>query len=374
MGFFHNYRRALFSSLFMSLTALILFASGQASWGEEWTEVLEKAKKEGKVVVSVPASVELRKKLEEVFEGRFAGIDLELVPGRGSASVRRIVDEYKAGVRYFDTHLGGTNSIVTGLLKEGILEPLENWFVLPEVKDPKKWWGGHMWIDKAGRYIYGFQAYLTQNISYNTTLMGPEEVRSYDDFLHPKWKGKLGILDPRTPGSGDSLWSFLWSVKGEEYLKRLAGQELFISRNQRQLGEALANGKVAMNLGITYYTYLPFIKAGLPIKPLPTPKEGTYGSGGSGSVVVLKNAPHPNAAKVFLNWLLAREGQEVFTKAMGQATRRLDVDTTWLRNFGQEAAKDSISVEQFLKYENQSEEKIYSVRRPARKSALKLLK
>lgn len=347
--------------------------SGKGDWQAEWEMVLQGAKKEGKVVVSVPASTELRKKTEETFATRFPNIDLELVVGRGSSNIKKIVAEKKAGVHYFDVHVGGTNSIITGLLAEGLLEPISPLMILPEVKDPKQWWGGHTWIDKAGRYIYGFQAYLTQNIWYNTTLMNSQEVQSYSDFLDPKWQGKIGILDPRTPGSGDSLWSFLFSIKGEEYLKRLAGQKLFISRNQRQLAEALANGKVAMVLGLTYYTYLPFLNVGLPIKPLPIPKEGTYGSGGSGNVAALKSAPHPNAAKVFVNWLLSREGQEVFTKAMGQATRRLDVDTTWLRKFGQEAAKDSISLEQFLKYENQSEEKIYSVRKPARKIALKLL-
>ena len=52
-------------------------------------------------------------------------------------------------------------------------------------------------------------------------------------------------------------------------------------------------------IGLTYYSYAPFVKAGLPVQPLPTPKEGVYVSGGSGHLVVLKNAPHPNATKDF---------------------------------------------------------------------------
>jgi ABC-type Fe3+ transport system substrate-binding protein len=48
----------------------------------------------------------------------------------------------------------------------------------------------------------------------------------------------------------------------------------------------------------------------------------------------VRNSAHPNATKVFVNWLLSKEGQEVYGKAMGQATRRLDVDTKWLTEFG----------------------------------------
>ena len=81
--------------------------------------------------------------------------------------------------------------------------------VLPEVKDPKYWWGGHLWADNAKKYIYSFTAYMTETIWYNTTLVKPEEINSWDNLLDPKWKGKIAILDPRSPGSGESNWAFL---------------------------------------------------------------------------------------------------------------------------------------------------------------------
>ena len=106
----------------------------------------------------------------------------------------------------------------------------------------------------------------------------------------------------------------------------------------------------------------------------PIPKEGTYATGGAGNVVALKNPSHPSAAKVFVNWLLSKEGQEIFGKAMGHATRRLDVDTAWLYKIGYVPAKDGITVQEYYKYENQSRERIDRVRLPARKFARKLLK
>ncbi len=246
--------------------------------------------------------------------------------------------------------------------------------MLPEVKDPKNWWGGHMWIDKAKKYIYGFQAYTYANIWYNTKLLKPEEIRSYDDLLDPKWKGKIGILDPRYPGAGDATFSYLLMVKGEEYIRKLAGQDLLVDRNQRQLAEATARGKITLVLGITEYTFKPLMKAGLPVEPLPTPREGTYTTGGSGHLTIIKEPPHPNATKVFVNWLLAKEGQEIFSKAMGQGSRRLDVDSKWLAEVGVKAAKDFLTFEQFLARENQSEEKVETVRGPAMKLARKLFR
>ncbi len=339
----------------------------------EWDKLVDAAKKEGKVTVSIPASAELRKQLEDQFKKRY-GVEVEIFTARGSAAVRRMADEFKAGVRHFDLHIGGASSIVSGMLDEGILDPIEPWLALPEVKDPKQWWGGHLWVDNAKRFIYMSQAYLPEIIWYNTDLVKPNEIRSFDDFLSPKWKGKIGYLDPRTPGAGDSNWSFMWHVKGEEYLKKLVAQDLYLGRDQRLLAESLAKGRVAVMIGLSYYSYLPFLKAGLPIKALPTLKEGTYGTGGSGNLAVIKAPAHPNSTKVFVNWLLGREGQEIVSRALGQATRRLDVDTRFLRESGTMPAKDHMSVNEFLQIDNQSEEKIDKVREPALKVAHALLK
>jgi ABC-type Fe3+ transport system substrate-binding protein len=127
-------------------------------------------------------------------------------------------------------------------------------------------------------------------------------------------------------------------------------------------------------IGLSYYSYLPFVKAGLPVKPLPRLTEGNYGTAGSGNLAILKAPAHPNSAKIFVNWLLGREGQEIVSRALAQGTRRLDVDTRFLKESGTVAAKDVMSVDDFLQIENQSEEKLDKVRQPASKLAHALLK
>jgi iron(III) transport system substrate-binding protein len=358
----------VFAALAIASTATAA-ESGKPS---DWEATVEAARKEGLVVASIPPNAELRKALEETFTKRY-GIALEPVPGRGASVITRIVSEAKAGIRYFDVHFGGTESTVKGLLPENILDVVEPAMMLPEVKDAKHWWGGHIWIDNAKRYIYSFAAYQTQSLNYNSDLARPEEIRSFDDYLHPKWQGKIGFSDPRVPGSGASIWSFILQVKGEEYLKKLVGQKLFLSRDLRLLAENLAKGRLAHTLGIGFTEFAPYLKAGLPVKTLPIPKEGLYATAGYGSLVILKNRPHPNATKVFVNWLLGKEGQEIFTRSMGEATRRLDVDTKWMKEFGVLAAKDGLTMEQYLRMENQSEERIYKVRDPGAELARKLL-
>lgn len=349
-------------------------AQALAGKSADWDKIVSAANKEGRVVVSVPTSAELRKQLEAAFAAKFPAIQLELNVARGSSNINRIVEEHNAGVHSIDLHVGGTTSIITGLLAQNLLEPLPPVLMLPEVREAKNWWGGHIWVDRAKKYIYSFTAYITETAWYNSTLVKPDEIASYDDLLNPKWKGKIAILDPRTPGSGESTWAFLWKIKGEPFLTRLAAQDMLVGRNLRQLAEAVARGKSALSIGVSYYTYLPFIKSGLPVKPINVIKEGFYASSGSGNVVLIKDAPHPNAAKVFINWLLSPEGQTVFTKALGQPTRRLDVDTKWTREFGHVSVKESLTPEKYDELENSSEDVVIKIRKPAMQLAEKLFK
>jgi iron(III) transport system substrate-binding protein len=356
------------------LAGLVGAAAAQTSQGQpgEWDKIVEAAKREGKVVVSIPPSRKLRRAMEVAFTRRY-GIGVEFVSVRSNASIQKIISETKAGIQYVDLHVGGAESAVTALLAEEALDPMEPYFVLPEVREPKQWWGGHIWVDNAKRFIYAFAAYQSVSLWSNSKEYKPEEFQSFNDLLNPKLQGKIGISDPRTPGPGNSIWSHMLSVKGEEYLKKLVAQKLFVAPDVRLLGENLSSGKIAVALGIVYSELLPFINAGLPVVPLPYPKEGLYTTGGNGHLMVIKNPPHPNAAKVFANWLLGRDGQELFGRTMAVGSRRLDVGTKWLDEFGVIAFKDSLTVEQFHRLANHSEEEVYKLREQGAAAARRLL-
>jgi len=315
-----------------------------------WEQTLAEARKEGKLVLGIPPSAELRKQIEPLLKSRF-GLEVETLSATGPQIANRIVSEHKAGVRYFDALIFGSCTGVP-LIHSGAFDPIEPYMILPEVKDPKRWWGGHIWMDNAStnRFFYSFLAVKgTEGLWHNTSLVKADEVRAFDDLLDAKWKGKIGFSDPRVAGSGLSLWSFLWDVKGEEYLKKLVQQQLFVSQNLRQIADALAKGKLALSIGIGYAQLEPFLKEGLPVKELPEPREGLPASNAYGTLGVVKNPPHPNATKVFVNWFLSQEGQDFYTRVMRDGTRRVDVDTKWLAKDGREAAKDAMTVKEYDK-------------------------
>jgi iron(III) transport system substrate-binding protein len=356
------------------LAAGFVLPSFSAESPSEWEKILAAAKKEGTVVAGIPASSELRNAITSKFKEKF-GIAVELLPARGPENVTRIVTEFSAGVRYFDILVAG-GAAPLAMVAAGAADDFTSHMVLPEVKDPKHWWGGHIWEDNVStkRHIYAFLCYTSETWWHNSSQVETHEARSYEDLLNPKWKGRIGLLDPRNPGSGQNTWSFLWKIKGEEFLGKLAQQDLLVSQNLRQLADSLAKGRLAFTIGVSHYTFDPFIKAGLPVKPVSRVKEGAHANNGSGVVTVVKNPPHPNAARVFVNWLLSKEGQEIYGKAMVQGTRRLDVSTEWLKESGIRGCKDVMTVDDYLRLETHLESSVLKIRTPATALATKLLK
>jgi iron(III) transport system substrate-binding protein len=342
-----------------------------ADANSEWQDVVGAAKKERKVVIGAPPGSDFRNEVQATLKKRF-DLDSEFVQAPGPNLMSKIVAEKQAGAVSVDAFLVGP---CTGnsLLKADLFEPLAPAMILPEVRDPAKWFGGHLWADnQTGKnLLYSFVAQVTPSLYYNTQLVKPQDVRSYNDLLDSRWKGKFGLRDPRVPGGGLAMWAFLLDLKGEEYIRKLAQQEMFVGRNARQIADALAKGNLSLTIGVGYRDFDAFLDANLPVKHLPTLKEGTYVSGGNGIVGIIKGAPHPNAAKLFFNWLLSREGQELHGKTVQQPTRRLDVDTKGLDG---QAAKDVLTVEQFRRFQNFTEDKCNNSWIPGAKLAEAVLK
>ena len=345
--------------------------SNAAEVNAEWQRLVAAAKKEGKVVIGAPPGSDFRIEAQAALKKRF-DLESEFVQAPGPNLMSKIVAEKQAGAVTVDAFLIGP---CTGnsQLKSDLYEPLAPVMTLPEVKDPAKWFGGHLWADnQSGKnLLYSFVAQMTPSIYYNTNLVKPQEVRSYNDLLDAKWKGKIGLRDPRVPGGGLAMWAFLLDTKGEEYLRKLAQQDMFVSRNARQIADALAKGSLAMTIGVGYRDFDAFLDANLPVKHLPTLKEGTYVSGGNGILGIVKGSPHPNAAKVFFNWLLSREGQELHNRTAQQPSRRLDVDAKGLDG---QAAKDVLTVEEFRRVQNFTEDKCNNSWLPGAKLAEAVLK
>ena len=179
---------------------------------------MEAGKKEREIVIAIPPSNELRKEMETILRQKL-GVEAELVSAPGPRNASRIASDRKAGVRYFDALIVGAGTAIT-LAHDVMLEPIEPLMMLPDVKGLKAWWSGHIWEDNlsTNRFLYSFVAAIsTGSIWHPPSLAAAEELRSFDDYLAPKWKGRIGFSDPRIPGSGQSIWPFMWEIKGEDY-------------------------------------------------------------------------------------------------------------------------------------------------------------
>lgn len=157
------------------------------------------------------------------------------------------------------------------------------------------------------------------------------EITSYKDLLDPKWKGKLVIDDPRRAGPGQATWTFFYLHPnlGADFIRALAAQQLLVLSDYGQEAGAIGQGKYPVLVGGNDYSVEPLMKKSVPVGIVPATqlKEGTDLNAGSSGVALFNKAPHPNAAKVYLNWLLSKQGQTGFVQAVGYVSARLDVPT-----------------------------------------------
>lgn len=308
-----------------SITAfsLLVLAFGSAGAAEpkssSWDETLKAARKEAAVSVYFWQGGNLEKVLQ-AFQKKFPDIQISAVGGRGSGFIARITTEMRAGKHLVDVCICGVTSPYSVLHKQAnALEPIKPAFILPEVADESKWWQGkHHFQDPEGQFIFAYwgRAAATR-VAYNTRLVNSAEFTSYWDLLSPKWKGKITAIEPTESAGG---WRGLYYKPevGAEFLKRLFSEmDVLFSRNDRQAADWLATGKAALGLFLAAMTEAK--SQGLPIEEF---RDSTFkeppsvDTGANGTIALMKQAPHPNAARVFINWFLSREGQTAYQEIM----------------------------------------------------------
>ena len=317
---------------FFAVLALLalwpLSANAQnAGWKQSWEETLKAAQAEGKVVVSGPPSTELRKVLPAAFKARY-GINLEYMGGRSTESSARMRAERQAGIYSIDVVFAGIQSMALTFHRDKMLQPLKPALQLPEVVDGSKWKKGKLWFaDPEEQYILRLANTVTTMFHINTALVKPGEIRSVKDLLNPKWKGKIALQDPTIPGSGSNQAAHLYFQHGEDFVKQLyVDQKPMISRDTRQITDGLARGTYPISLGAEDADVEKLKKEGVPISILENLTDLYQEISASfGQVAMIDNAPHPNAAKVFVNWIASKEGNEVFNRAMGTVPTRKDI-------------------------------------------------
>ena len=295
----------------------------QAGAKPEWQKVLAAAKQEGKVVVAGPAPIS--KSLSGGFE-RDTGIPVEFATGGISDMAQRLEREAKTGAMSADVIIGGGVEMFTMYLP-GYLEPIKPKLMLPGVTDPKNWIGGKIkWFDNQEAYMPLVSNWVHGWAVMNAESVNVAQIKTWQDLLKPEYKGKIAAYDPRLGGPGQSAAAYLAHQFGIEYVKQLfIGQEVTYTRDGRQVVEWAVRGTYPIVLGAIQFEVERFRKGGMKNLAVPTLADGPGTlTGGFGIVKLPKGMPHPNAAVVFVNWIMSQPGHIAYASAMLETSTRTD--------------------------------------------------
>ena len=309
--------------LLLSLTMALLIrydslaADSGGAWQDEWYRTIKAAEQEGQLILY--SLSEIGDAISNTgFQKKFPKIKISVVAARGGEHVSRIMAERRAGKFLADVGNLGNTSPYT-LYQSKVLDPIASSYILPEVKDESKWWQGKQhFIDPEGKYILVYVGAPLFLVGYNTKSVNPSSFKSYWELLDPKWKGKIVVFDPKAGGFAATRDRFFYHNPelGPQFLRRLFGEMAPTLYARYPQGEDwLATGKYSLCL-CRHQSISEAKSQGLPVDLMEPAqfKEGVGVETRAKTMVLMNQAPHPNAAKVFLNWFLSREGQSDFQK------------------------------------------------------------
>jgi iron(III) transport system substrate-binding protein len=301
-----------------------------------WNALVAAARQEGTVVVLGPPTPELRRRAPEAFQQRF-GVTLEYVGQASGDFGPRLGSERSAGVYSADVVVAGANTMYevlagNGQIENGVmgmLAPLRPALILPEVLDNAKYRTGKpLFMDPAEQYVLRTANYTNHDVVINTDYVQPTEIQSWQDLLKPEFRGKIAAYDPTIAGAGISAAVYMYERLGPDYVKRLfVDQDVVFTRDHRQTADMLAHGTRPIAMYIQGQAVGDLQDQGFPVAALPHLQGlAPAVTGGFSYVGLLDHAPHPNAAKLFVNWMTSRDGQQVWQDAQLQASTRNDLD------------------------------------------------
>ena len=322
---------ALITSMVLLLVTVPTWAQ-ERGWKERWDAIVVAAKEEGRLILLGPPDPNIRRELPAAFKTRY-GITVEYIGGRLNQIAGRLRVERRVGAYTVDAFLGSITPMATILYPEKMLDPLKQALILPTVVDPSKWKNGKLWfMDPEKKYILRLFSFVSSEFHINTHHAKVEDFKSIRDLLNPRWKGKISALDP-TRGRGISTSARFYLRFGEEFVKKLyIDQKPVLSRNSRQLADWLARGTYPISLEAGKDRVRRLKDEGFPVASIYNlPDVPATINCSSGLVALINKAPHPNAARVFVNWFASKEGLEVYARAQRYSTTRNDTDESYLR-------------------------------------------
>jgi ABC-type Fe3+ transport system substrate-binding protein len=293
-----------------------------ADWKQDWDRTVAAAEKEGEVNVSGPVGRLWSDFLTRKFQEDFPRIKLKMTPFSGRDFWPRVSKERDIGQYLWDLRIGGTDPSLWALKRQGVFAETRGLLVLPEVANDDAWYGGidGLFGDVDKRSLLGFAFYIHIHGYYDAKII-PQGLTA-TDLVKPEWTGRISMEDPRG-GSGFNALAVLLKTYGEDFVRTLLiTQKPVIPGNKRQQMEWLVAGRYPVAFGMVTEDLVNYGNAGERFVPIGGALSWTQGFGG---IALLANAPHPNASKVFINWILTKDVQAPLMQAVKSNSRRKDV-------------------------------------------------
>ena len=312
----------------------LAFAGGpaKADFNSQWKDLIAAAQKEGKVVITAVPGTGMRKKMPELFKKKF-GVDLEVIITPSRQTAQRAIREAAAGMGSMDVFSTGQSTLVRVLYPKGMLAPIKPLLFHPDVTQNKgAWMKGEPWfIDDKRAYMFRAVDLVIPMAFVNAKYVDPKAFKTTKDFLDPKWSGKIVVYDPTRPGPGSNAISYYMKFLGEQYvIDLIKGQKAKLTRNRRQLVDWLAQGRYPIAFAASINEISRLRREGFEIAAVQPGDIMSYDAPGSGVLALFKNAPHPKAAQLFLNWIMTKEGMQLYQDLEGMPVTRIDVDRSKL--------------------------------------------
>jgi iron(III) transport system substrate-binding protein len=314
---------------FLGALLLVLPAWAGPAAAESWEDVVKAAVAEGEVDVHGGPGKSYEQVLTTGFKAAYPTIKLVFVGTSGRDVILQIMREREAGLYKWDVYVGGTPSILQTLKPAGAFAPLKPALILSEVTDDKAWRDGFDagWMDKEKKFTFAFDYTFSPLALINWDVVAREDLKSFSDLLKPQFAGKIVWDDPRLPGQGLLVGQVLLKNFGAEFLQKLfSTQKIVFIANRRQEAEGVVRGNYPIGMAAPLDEVGQFQAQGLGqnIKPFNGDIKALSGDTGFGTVSLMDKSPHPNAAKVYINWLLSKAGQSDWGKVL-RNSRRVDV-------------------------------------------------
>jgi len=290
---------------FSSAVVALCLGGASASFAAS-ADIVEAAKKEGEINWYGGGSSEIDENINRGFMKKYPFIQAKKFRIQSQRLLVRFEAESRAGKHSADI-VRTTDWYIDIFKKKGLLLKYDT----PERKqipDELK--------DRDGFYTSLYMA--VHSLAYNPRMVAKNDLpRSYDDLLDPKWKGKLGLEDA----------AYVWfvnviKIKGEkpgvEYMRRLARQGVSLRSGTTLLANLVAAGELPLAIDLYAYEIERTKKAGAPLDWVAFDPVIVHTIAGG----INRNAPHPNAAKLFMDFLLSEDGQRIYLGESMQPTRR----------------------------------------------------